>query len=71
MKDILVTREFNLNEMIGVLELTDEGKKLFRKDMVLAPGYIEQEDGSIKLVEISLIPAWRAVRPKEEVALGQ
>jgi len=53
MKDIIITKNFDRSQIIGVARLD---VKHFQPDMVFAPGYIEKENGGTELIEISLIP---------------
>lgn len=79
MNDIPLTIEFDsARDLAGRAELTDYAKELFERmrvsstDFVLAPAFLvkrQDKDGTIKeveLIELSIIPAYRSVRPAND-----
>lgn len=59
-RELPVTIGFN-NEAIGWLTINSPIPDSALIHMVLAPAYVKKEDGTIQLVEVSLIPAQSAV----------
>lgn len=63
--ELPLTVGFDNNTVIGWMQLNAEAEQLVNEAVlvqcVFAPAYLQQEDGTIKLVEFSLIPAKNAV----------
>jgi hypothetical protein len=56
-KGYLVTKNFDDTQVVGHLELNKELEDLLLVQCVIAPAYIQHEDGTLELTEFSLIPA--------------
>ena len=60
MKDLPLTVGFG-NDQIGWIKFTTNIPEAALVQMVFAPAYIKNDDGTIELIEFSLIPAGNAV----------
>lgn len=45
------------DSLMGYAELNEESKIKFLEGMAFAPGYIKHDDGTIELIEISMVAA--------------
>ena len=56
-RGFIVTQGFDDTKIIGNIELNYDFDDILLAQCVLAPAYMQEEDGTIKLLEFSLIPA--------------
>lgn len=56
-RGFIVTRSFDDTQIVGYLEINDVYSDTLLAQCVLAPAYKQNEDGTIELLEFSLIPA--------------